>query len=400
MTGGRRLLLLGASLMTVSCAGREDIKIRAIADPVAKLRSGGDLLGQARMQLALGNAGLALESYRTLLREQPENADVYAGIAACYEAMGRYDLARTNYEFALAYAPTDSRLLLALAGALDSLGQRDQAMQIRTEVAALQTRNPAQPKSDATPMAVPQVATVTVKLPTATTIAKTVDAPAASIRSAAAKVVASKPPSAITVPPAVLEPILALSQPRSQPEPKRIMVQSDEKSSKSRDASAVGAQIVRRDGPYLTRESRGEVALVTTPIAPRQLALAPELTVVPEQPSPAAPPPIRTAALRWIPLNYASAPTGIVLLNAARSQNLAARTRGNLSGRGWHRLAIGDARQVRQHSLVIYAPGRASTAKRLAAQLRCKASPSDVVKSVVVLLGRDAVTMGGQPLRT
>ena len=54
------------------------------------------LLADAAAQLALGNVGLALEGFRKALREQPDSADAYAGIANCYEAMGRFDLARTE----------------------------------------------------------------------------------------------------------------------------------------------------------------------------------------------------------------------------------------------------------------------------------------------------------------
>ena len=46
---------------------------------------------------------------------------------------------------------------------------------------------------------------------------------------------------------------------------------------------------------------------------------------------------------------------------------------------------------MRQRSVVLYSPGRAALAKRLAAHLHCKAVKSDSVKSVVVLLGRDAI---------
>ena len=96
------------------------------------------------------------------------------------------------------------------------------------------------------------------------------------------------------------------------------------------------------------------------------------------------------SALRWVPLRYASAASNIVLLNAARSQRLAARTRTALLDRGWRKIGIGNAREVRQRSVVLYSPMRAVTARRLAAELRCKAVRVGGVDKLVVLLGRDA----------
>ena len=97
------------------------------------------------------------------------------------------------------------------------------------------------------------------------------------------------------------------------------------------------------------------------------------------------------SALRWVPLKYASAAsTNIVLLNAARSQRLAARTRIALLDRGWRKIGIGDARGARQRSLVLYSPLRAVTARRLAAQFGCKAVRVGGVDKIIVLLGRDA----------
>jgi hypothetical protein len=93
--------------------------------------------------------------------------------------------------------------------------------------------------------------------------------------------------------------------------------------------------------------------------------------------------------VRWVPLK--GAPSGIELLNAARFEGLAARTRMALADRGWHRIAIGNARKVRLHSLVLYGSARAHLAKRLAAQFRCRAVKVGNMRSLIVLLGRDAM---------
>ena len=153
------------------------------------------------------------------------------------------------------------------------------------------------------------------------------------------------------------------------------------------------------DGPYLIRSSRAEVALITTAkpqwIAPSadSARIADERpTSAPALPKPMARQSVLTAAtqVRWVPLRYASTPT-IQILNAARSQNLAARNRTALLDRGWRKIGIGDARRVRQRSLVLYTPAREMIAKRLAAHFHCSAVRSQSVAGVVVLLGRDSV---------
>jgi len=163
-------LLTSCSLAIASCAETQDIHVRAVGAPSAKTQFSGGLLAQGRGQLALGNAGTALETFRKLLREQPESADALAGVAACYVAMGRYDLARTNFEFALAYAPNDVGLLTSLASSLDRLGEAKQAAGVRAEVAAMRAASAALAEAQApavTPVAVPHLASVTVKLPPA-----------------------------------------------------------------------------------------------------------------------------------------------------------------------------------------------------------------------------------------
>jgi len=145
----------------------------------------------------------------------------------------------------------------------------------------------------------------------------------------------------------------------------------------------------------MKRLSSGEVALITSsPVHSRPQPATPVMraeaaAAVTAQPSPR---PMLASALRWVPLKYASAAsTNIVLLNAARSQRLAARTRTALLDRGWRKIGIGDARGARQHSLVLYTPLRALTARRLAAQFGCKAIRVGGVDKIIVLLGRDAI---------
>ena len=115
-------------------------------------------------------------------------------------------------------------------------------------------------------------------------------------------------------------------------------------------------------GPRLERLSFGEVALVTT-AGPRWQA--------PER---------GTAATAAAPIR---------LLNAARSQGLAARIRSFLSGRGWRRLAIGNAPGVRDKSLIVYPAEARAAAARLATQLGVRTVREERAPEIVLLLGRD-----------
>jgi len=94
MRGGITSFICSSCLVAAGCTTTTqtaDIKVRAIPDAAAKLRSGSGVLAEATGQLVLGNVGLALEGFRKALREHPNSAEAYAGIAKCYEAMGRYD---------------------------------------------------------------------------------------------------------------------------------------------------------------------------------------------------------------------------------------------------------------------------------------------------------------------
>src|SRR5262249_59077430 len=125
-----------------------------IADPASKLSPGGDLLADAKGQLAVGNVGLALEGFRKAARLYPENAEAYAGMAACYEAMRRFDLAQSKYEAALALEPHNPVLLGRLASTLDQLGESDAAAEVRGEMAQIASASAALDQAEADPQPV------------------------------------------------------------------------------------------------------------------------------------------------------------------------------------------------------------------------------------------------------
>ena len=465
MMRGANFFLLGASVAVAGCATSQEVEVRAIADPAAKYRYGGGLLAVGRAQLALGNAGIALETFRKLQREQP-GADAFAGIAACYASMGRFDIARANYEYALAYAPNDRGLLTALANSLDRLGEAAQAAEVRAEVAALFAPPTALARGDApqpiTPMAVPRVSSVTVKLPAAAPSAPRVSAsveianaiftrdsvgiagafpidvdPAGLNANAGLPMLreevvpAPLAPDPIPQPPAIeiakavftrdsvetanarpmpvkqaalnvgVELAMPPEEDRPAPPPPPARRPQSMPAERPREVESARAEVRPFEGPYLTRSSLGIVSLITT-AGPRWVAPAAVQETARRAEARATPPrsdlklsQARMAAIegpRWVPLKYSTPRPNIQILNAARVQSLAARNRTVLLDRGWRKIAIGNARQVRQRSLVLYAPAREAIAKRLAAHFHCKAVRAQAVQSVVVLLGRDAMS--------
>lgn len=129
-------------------------------------------------------------------------------------------------------------------------------------------------------------------------------------------------------------------------------------------------------GPRLERTSLREVTLITA--APQWRALPVKRTQ-------------RSATVRFVPLRQASINlSSIRLLNAARVNRLAARTRSYLVGRGWTPMAIGNAPAVRARSVIFYPPEKRRTAQTLSAQFGFVMKPRPGSKQITVLLGRDA----------
>jgi hypothetical protein len=126
-------------------------------------------------------------------------------------------------------------------------------------------------------------------------------------------------------------------------------------------------------GLRLERLSMREVALVTKP-APRWESK----TIT------------RTATATTIRFDKTHQPA-VILLNAARNQGLAARTRAFLALRGFSGARIGDAPAVRSRSVILYTASDAIRAERLAAQFGFSLERREGAKQgVTILLGRDA----------
>ena len=106
----------------------------------------------------------------------------------------------------------------------------------------------------------------------------------------------------------------------------------------------------------------------------------------------------RTATATTI--NFEQKPQSTVtLLNAARIQGLAARTRAYLEGRGFASARIGDAPEVRKQSAILYTVADARRAERLASQFGFTLERHQGAESgLTILLGRDAAReLGSRP---
>jgi hypothetical protein len=162
-------------------------------------------------------------------------------------------------------------------------------------------------------------------------------------------------PSSLTVP---------LPSPRPAPAP--LPAQHDRRDS----------AVALAPAPRLERLSRGEVALVTT---------AKPLWKTPGNVQMAS-----TTGVRWVALEGSRDRPNVRILNAARSQGLAASARTVLFDRGWRKIAVGDAPAALRKSVVLYPKGREQLGRRLARQFGVSAQVAER-DDVVLILGRDSV---------
>ena len=404
MRGGERALLATVALATAGCATDDGkLNVRAIADPLAAAaKRGSPMVAEGRGALALGNVGTALEAFRKALREQPDSIEALAGIAACYERMGRYDLSRVNYEAALAIAPNNPVLLNTFAASLQLQGRLAEANALRAEAAqaeahdvaaAVQTAQAEIAPAPAPAVAAPPPVEIAAAAPvieaaparpapvtkSAPVIAQ-VDAPVVHTELAGTTqwtVEASKPAPSIGS--------ITVALPPARPADDSSPPQAPEPTPQDRDPAKAVAAVVERASrgaqPRLQRLSMGEVALLTGsgPAWRTQVVAQTQ----------------RSLTARFVPLKAATAASrpNIRLLNAARRQGLAAQTRGTLLDRGWRKIAIGDAAQVRARSIVLYPAGRQVLGKRLAAQFGFASAINRSGNEVLVLLGRDAAEL-------
>ena len=367
---GRKSSIAAALLIfSTSCTtSRPELEIRA-ASSTPQVKG----LGEAKGQLALGNVALALEGFRKVLRDNPGSVEAAVGIAHCYDGMGRFDLSRRWFETALASAPENALVLSDFASSLERQGKLAEAASVRAEASRL--------AAAAVPVTAPaQEAAFVPPAPVEVAVAK-VPPIARPVAGAPSVTVQLPPPAPVQLPQA---PLPAVAQPVQAPPPATpVQVAQAPMPAPADPAEAAKPQPIttalltsraNQSGPRLERLSLGEVALITRP-TPAWTAKVVEQSA-------------KSVTFRWVPLRPVAR-----ILNAARSEGLAARTRARLAQNGWKRIEIGDAPAVRAKTLVLYPEYRRHTARKLAAQFGFTHLQSFSGNEIVVLLGRDAAAL-------
>lgn len=317
---GRIRIGLAAAILATSCTSPQPgIKVRAANPGRAPVE-----IDAAEAQLALGNIGLALESFRKAARERPADVRALVGIAHAYERMGRFDLSQRWFETALAADPSSKSVLLAFAESLERQGLTADAASLRLE--AMERTHAAE----------------LLNSPLSESVQDQAERSSDDARNAAI----------IPLPP---------------PAPAELA----QAPSEVKISSAPPIRTPARQTPRLERLSLGEVVLLTGPEPVWRAKLVSR--------SP------KSATFRFVPIQPAPR-----LLNAARRQGLAARTRARLIDHGWTRIEIGDAPAVRAKTLVLFPEGQFANAKRLAAQLGSANISPYGGQPIIVLLGQDA----------
>ena len=423
MKRGGKFLVSTTILAVTACGGdQSDLRVRSIPTPLAQgVRTVPFRIAEARGQLALGNVALALESFRKAWRDDPNSIDALAGMAGCYDRMGRFDLSRRNYETALAIAPADVELLGAFAQSLQLQGQLAEAQRVRVEIAQRKATEAQQVAvRGPLPQPAPQVAALAPEPP------RTEPAAPAAL-AASAPVLAQEAPTEVTIPrpmlaaaqvdvastaslgrmdvsvpnaadvkmveetaPAALGPSVTIKLPPARrveaaispaaapaaPVPAVTLVEAPPLQPYARPVPKPA--VAEEEGARLERLSLGEIGIITAP-GPMWRSTTVAMTE-------------RSATVRWVPLREASAQSSRVrVLNAARVNRLAARTRSWLVAHGWSSMAIGDAPAARARSVIVYPARERALARNLANQFGFAMEERADAKFVTMLLGRDAV---------
>ena len=436
MNGGVKAALLISCLTVGGCtSGTSSVEVRAIPNPGTELARGGNAVAAARGQLMLGSVGLALEAFRKAQRDNPYDPAALQGIGDCYSAMGRFDLAQSNYEAALALSPRDPKLLMGVALIYGRQGKtaramiaRTQALAIRAEQTAPQSAAPAIVKPVQVFAAAPAAAERPVSVPRPAVGSITVELPAAKPTAHLEAQVATAPMPEFTPAPVAAAPqaplpvqiapvdrpaikaaarILTVDLPTARPVQQLEARAATPPMPKLEEPPAASSVTVTlppaRPAPPLPRRADTNVAMMDA-VAPRleRLSRGEVALVTTGQPIWRSAANVRTASgttVRWVALASASGRPNVRILNAARSQGLAASARTVLTGRGWRKLAIGDAPAVLHKSVVLYPKGREVLGRRLAAQFGVSAQVAER-DDVVLVLGRDAVDRIARPGRS
>jgi len=137
MRRGSNAILFTAALASAGCVtDTGKLNIRPLADPYTKAtKPGTPAIAEGRTLLAMGSVGLAIEAFRKAMIDQPDSIEGLAGLAECYDQMGRPDLSRAKYEAALAIAPNNATLLRTFAASVERQGNYAEGASLRKEAA-------------------------------------------------------------------------------------------------------------------------------------------------------------------------------------------------------------------------------------------------------------------------
>lgn len=449
--GGKFLVPTTMLALVAGCGQDGKLEIRSTPTPLAQgSQPVPARIAEGRGQLAMGNVGLALTSFRLALRDDPNSTDALVGMAMCYDQMSRYDLSRRNYEAALAVAPGNLQILAAFAGSLQLQGKTDEAIAVRQEIAARAAASVAlesdQLVADAEGTPAPVAPAMVAPMPEfAQAKAEPVesapeptpaprswsDAPVylsanapdrvsvegakgatGRVEMAVERPVAAPSPApvvqtaavgqsvSIKLPPA--RPVQQVAVPEVTALPARQFASAEPRLSVTPVAAQqmrveVASDLANTGLPRGTEEviQKPDVAEEHGPYLERMSMGEIALITVPrpEWKSTTVALTNRSTTVRFVPLRVANAntmPVKVRLLNAARVNRLAANTRTWLNARGWRGLAIGDASATRSRSLILYPADKRVIAELLATQFGFPMARRDG-QHVIVLLGNDAV---------
>ena len=113
----KKYLGLAALLALSACSSFDWPEFRSlvkVGDGMA-VSGSSTALAQGREHFALGNYGIAIDSFNAAITMEPQSVRALNGLAASYDKLGRFDLAERYYNTALAIDP-DSPVTLNNAG--------------------------------------------------------------------------------------------------------------------------------------------------------------------------------------------------------------------------------------------------------------------------------------------
>jgi Flp pilus assembly protein TadD len=348
-----KIKVISALLLSValSSCGKSKIEVRAMPAP-EDMRTVNEALAKGRMLFERDEFALAADAFRKAVRQDPDNADAYNGLAASYDNLGRFDLSRRYYELALARSPEDGRILRNFARSMLGQGNKLAARRLFAEAAALD-------------------------LPKAAAIA-----PSEQLQQAAAEQAAAEQ-----------------SQPE-QPLPEQTAFQPAALPDAHPFQAGQGAVTVA----VATAPPQVTIALpAAKPVSPAPTSLFQRIaaTVLPTRPhrgddvSVALDPPARPEVVQAVAA--AKAPN-LHIMNAVGRKHQAARMRMWLSGNGWNGASIGDSRNKLLRSRILYRARDERAARALASTLPFKPrlQPARGAPALFLMLGRDAVAFDNQ----